>query len=34
MSADQESQGFKAGMDAMRQMQALRQQNKPKKDNK
>jgi hypothetical protein len=34
MSADQEAQGFKAGMDTMRQMQALRQQNRPKKDNK
>ena len=34
MSADQESQGFKAGMENLRQMQALRQQNKPKKDNK
>lgn len=33
MSADQEAQGFKAGMDTMRQMQALRQ-NKPKRDNK
>jgi hypothetical protein len=42
MSADQEAQGFKAGIETMKQMQNMkhqaqmadRQQNKPKKDNK